>query len=488
MIGNKIKLVGLLRLIGLLGLTAAAPPSPSPWVQAAMRDLVAMHDLIRDNHPGPVDARNPGFSHWLDDGKAALLPQARKAATLHDYQLVLREYANGFADGHLGVVLKDANAQLWPGFLVRADTPDAPLRVSVLDTGQHVPAGVRLGAVVEGCGGIPARTLLEDRVLRPRLNPHVPQRLRLASAWLMVADEDAPNDRWQSCVTSEDGVRHAVPLRWRSITQAALAAERARSSGIDLPQTGLRRIGDVWFISMPSFHPQDADATARLQHLVAEVKAQATALHAVRHVVLDLRGNDGGDDDWGREMAQALWGKEAVDAVQATLSSSVDWRVSARNLAAIEHDAAIMNAQGHGATAAEFRQLAGRMESALEQHQTFMREPGDAPAAAPRLVSPFSHPVYVLTSPYCASACLDFVDLLNGLPGVSRVGLETSSDTDYLELAEAELPSGHATLHYAMKVFRQRKRGANVSYKPMIAWEGRDMTDASVARWIDTLR
>ena len=483
-VGKSI-LAGLLCPLAFVSLAAAAP---SPWSQAAVQDLTAMHDLIRDNHPGPVDAENPGFSRWLDRSGAALLAQARNAGSLHDYQLVLRDYANGFADGHLGVVMKDTDPQLWPGFLVRADAPDAPLRVSVIGTGQDAPADIQPGAVIESCGGRPARELLEDRILRPLLNPHVPQRLQLASSWLMVADADARQDQWPGCVVSAGGRRRTVMLGWRPISPAALTRERVRSSGIDVSPTQLRQVGDVWLISMPSFYPQDAAATSRLQSLVTKVKSQASALHAARHVVLDLRGNDGGNDDWGFEVAEALWGKAAVDAVEADMPSTIDWRVSARNLAAMQHDATSMTAQGQAAGAAYFTKLAGRMRGAFARRQIFMRETGDPPVPAPHLVSPFLHPVYVLTTPHCASACLDVVDLLNGLPGTVRVGLETSSDTDYLEVAEAELPSGHATLHYAMKVYRERKRGADVSYKPTIAWPGGDMNDASIAEWIDTLR
>jgi hypothetical protein len=49
------------------------------------------------------------------------------------------------------------------------------------------------------------------------------------------------------------------------------------------------------------------------------------------------------------------------------------------------------------------------------------------------------------------------------------------------------LPSGHAVLHYAMKLYRERPRPANASYRPDIAWPGGDMTDASIATWIETL-
>ena len=149
----------LLRLIAALVLAAAAP-----WPQTATQDLAVMHDLIADNHPGAVDPQNPGFRAWLDGGHATLLPQARAARTLHDYQLVLRTYANGFADGHLNVAFTDQPAHLWPGFLARADGPGAPLRVAT----PGAAPDFQPGAIIKSCGGIPAATLLADRIEKPR--------------------------------------------------------------------------------------------------------------------------------------------------------------------------------------------------------------------------------------------------------------------------------------------------------------------------------
>jgi hypothetical protein len=442
-----------------------------------------MHDLIRDNHPGPIDPENPDFLHWLDGGETGLLPQARRAASLHDYQLVLRDYANGFADGHIGVILKDKPDHVWPGFLVRADAPGDKLRVSV-GAGD---VDVRTGDTLVSCAGTPAQDLLTDHVLRPLLNAHVPQRLRLASASLMVTDADDIAGQWPDCVVSAAGGHRTIALHWRPITQPALAVAEIRSSGIDIPATGLRQIGDVWLISMPSFYPRDDAETSRLQTLVAQVKAQAAHLHAARHVVLDLRGNDGGEDSWGIEVAEALWGISAVDSVGNMLPSTVEWRVSTRNDAAIRGDAARLAQQGQTEDANYYTKLARRMDGALLAHERFMREPGNPPGPVPHLVSPFAHPVYLLTTPHCASACLDVVDIATRLPGVVQVGLETSSDTDYLETATSPLPSGHASLRYAMKVFRGRVRGANVSYKPAIVWPGGEMNGIAIADWIDRL-
>jgi hypothetical protein len=469
-----------------LGLVAAAPPSS--WSQAAVQDLVAMHDLIRDNHPGPVDPRNPGFHDWLDGGEAALLPQARAARSLHDYQLVLRDYANGFADGHLSVSFTDQDAHLWPGFLARADAAGGPVRVTALGTGADAPTGLSVGMQIESCGGTAVGILLKERVQRPLLNPHVPQRMRLASTLLMVADADDLGSQWPGCVVSSDGHRRMFALHWRPIAPTLLAQERMRASGIAVPPTGLRRIGDVWLVSMPNFNPQDDAATAQWHILEEQVKAHAGELRAARHVVLDLRGNDGGDAVWGYQVAQTLWGAPAVAAADAALPTAVDWRVSARNVAALHADAAVLRKQGQAEDAPYFDTIADRMDLALRRHAVFLSEPAAPAGPAPHLASPFAHPVYLLTTPHCASACLDFIDLMNGLPGVVRVGLETSSDTDYLEMAAARLPSGKATLRYAMKVYRQRSRSANVSYKPAINWTGETMDDASIVKWIDSLQ
>ena len=166
---------------------------------------------------------------------------------------------------------------------------------------------------------------------------------------------------------------------------------------------------------------------------------------------------------------------------------TVDWRVSERNAAALQSDAAMLRAAGQAEPADHLSALAARMAALSRTGTKLLSVPepaGPAPAPFP---SPFRHPVYVLTDPNCASACLDFMDLLHRLPGVVQVGLPTSADTPYLELASAPLPSGQATLAYAMKVYRNRARRNNEWYDPAIPWPGGAMTDEAVAAWIASL-
>jgi len=92
----------------------------------------------------------------------------------------------------------------------------------------------------------------------------------------------------------------------------------------------------------------------------------------------------------------------------------------------------------------------------------------------------------MVTDSGCASACLDASDLFLAL-GAVHVGQETSADTMYMDIRQATLPSGHGTLHVAMKVYRGRKRGNNVPLVPRYPYQG-DLADTgALEHWIARL-
>ena len=488
-------LTALCMALGLarqLGPANAAPATPEPppsatgsdpadWPTLAVGDLHAIHDLIRDNHPGPVDADNPQFGTWLERGVAEALPLAEAAHSRSAYEYALRAYANGFADGHLDVRFPPRDAALWPGFLTTTDARGVT-RVSVTTPGAPVPPG----ATLLGCDGEDVAALLHRRVQRPLANAAVPQRLGLYSPWLMVAGADEAAAQPARCRFEEAGQEHAADLSWQPIGAAALQQRIAEAQGSAPSPLGLRKVGEVWIVSIPSF-TWTGEGTVAMQGFIDQLDRQAATLHEARHVVIDVRGNSGGSSAWGEAAASALWGRGHVQAVADSFDWTVDWRVSERNAAALQSDAAMLRAAGQVEPADHLSALAARMAALSRTGTKLLSVPepaGPAPAPFP---SPFRHPVYVLTDPNCASACLDFMDLLHRLPGVVQVGLPTSADTPYLELASAPLPSGQATLAYAMKVYRNRARRNNEWYDPAIPWPGGAMTDEAVAAWIASL-
>jgi hypothetical protein len=88
---------------------------------------------------------------------------------------------------------------------------------------------------------------------------------------------------------------------------------------------------------------------------------------------------------------------------------------------------------------------------------------------------------------YCASACLDFADIMRRLPEVTHIGLPTSADAVYIDNVQAQLPSGAASFSWSLKVYRGRVRANNEWYDPQIIWPGGKMTDDAVATWVKTL-
>src|SRR5215469_9215222 len=97
---------------------AAAAASLSPWAELAERDLQAIHDAIRDNHPGPVDPQNPHFRDWMERGLTIAEGQASTARNYTDYTRALRRYVNGFEDGHIELDFPVLPQSLdWPGFV-----------------------------------------------------------------------------------------------------------------------------------------------------------------------------------------------------------------------------------------------------------------------------------------------------------------------------------------------------------------------------------
>lgn len=451
------------------------------WSALATGDLRAVQELLRDNHPGSVDSGNPRFADWLKRGAADTLPLARTARSRSTYEYVLRVYTNGFADRHLRVEFPSKNIDLWPGFLTRTDAHGA---TSVTVTSPGVP--VPLGATLLGCDGEDVAALLQARVRRPLANPAIPQDLVLTSPWLMVAAADDPDSQLKRCRFDVGGTQQDADLHWQTIKDAALQQRITQAQGVPRLQLGTRQVSGVWFISIPSFN-WTGDRVAEMRGFVDSLEQQASTLHDARHVLIDLRGNRGGSSAWGEDVASALWGRDHVRAVASSFDSTVDWRVSERNARAVQSDAASFRASGQPDSATEFSGVADRMVAIAGTGVTLLPEhsPG-TPLSAP-FPSPFRHTVYVLTDPNCASACLNFMDLLRRFPGVVQVGQPTSADTTYNELAYAPLPSGRATLAYAMKVYRNGTRRNNEWYDPAIAWPGGAMTDEAVAGWIATM-
>jgi hypothetical protein len=461
-----------------LGASAQASP-PQPWATIAQRDLEAMHDLLLANHPGPVDAQNPAFKTWLETGLREAEKRAAGAASMEDYQRALRFYANGFRDGHIGVGFYYASRDdEWPGFVVGADGD------AVVVTYAEPNAGVATGAKLLSCDGQSVDALLAARTDPYYWNAAIPH-LRAARAYHLFYLAEADNQpKLKTCVFSTG----AATLNWRKIADAELQKTLDHAQGRDNKLPAIRKIDSTWLVSLPRFYFQTDAETAQMHVVIDTIKKNAADMRKGT-VIFDVRGNNGGNSNWGEDVVAAFWGEAWRRQADALVGGNVvDWRASPANLAMLHKDE--QQAKAAGLSTASVDRAIDAIATAIKKGEPFARvvDTTDTVASATPPTDPVTGRVYFLTDTACGSACLDFADLLHKLPRVIQVGLPTVADTIYMDIANEPLPSGLGQFGWGMKVYRDRARGNNVWYDPKYRWPGGPMNDdEAVVRWINSL-
>jgi hypothetical protein len=467
----------LLFTLSLAALTAHA--QDAAWATFVRNDLQAIHDLLRDNHPGPVDPENSRYREWLEAGFSQAAQRGASARSYGEYERALRFYTNGFQDGHIGIGREISPDEVdWPGFVVDP-SPDGAAVVTHAEADSNVHVGDR----VTQCDGHSVDNLMKERVDPYFWNSAIPhERGRHFDRLFQVYAHD-PIGKLKSYLFSSG----EVTLQWRQTSREDFARVLETGSRDPSRAPRLYQVGGVWFVSIPTFAYSSEAAVARIRALLQNLKTTLPELRKST-VVLDVRGNHGGNSSWGEEIATIIWGKDWVQRIEDSFDDTVDWRVSDPNIermtAMIERDkkAGLTESAAHWARELDMIKAAraeGKVLARIEERPKEIKGPPPA--------NPVTGRVFFLTDNECASACLDFADLVRRLPSVTHVGLPTSADAVYIDNTFAMLPSGLTGLGYSMKVFRNRVRKNNEWYEPAVRWPGGPMADAAVAKWVSAL-
>jgi hypothetical protein len=450
------------------------PATPAAWRAAAQADIEAAAQVTRDNHPGPLDPRNPGFSANLEAARRHGLALADKVADASGYVAAVQGFNVRIRDGHAGMFPKlDASLfppERWPGFVTvwRGDG----LYVFASQAGQ--PA---VGSRLRGCDGKDAQQLVRDNVFS------FAGRVDEAGQWWARArgvfvDEHNPFIALpQRCTFEAKGKALEHVLAWR-VLDAEGERWLAESKGGDARPVGVTepRKNLLW-VSMPTFHPNEEERAA-YRAMFADIAAQRARWLAADAVVVDLRKNQGGSSDWSQDFAKALWGKARVEKESAAWDAGVEvwWRASPDNTAYVTALAERLAREGSMESAARIRRTAEGMRAALAQGKPFHVEEDEAePASADGAQDgpPFTRPLYVVVPGNCASACLDALDVFTRFPNTVLVGAPSSADSTYMDIRVADLPSGRAAVIVPNKVYVNRKRANGQFYRPQV--EVRDL-------------
>ena len=460
----------MLRLFSLgLALAAhAAGGNSQPnnqWSNAARRDVEAGYQLFRDNHPGWEDKTNSGFRAQLERARKLGLAAASMAKDEAGYEDALGGFSAALSDGHARLIATDSDpnaAPRWPGFT----TAWRGQRLLVAEASPTSPAPI--GAEIVRCGGKPIRQFITARLEARGMRPSEAGQWWSKSARALIDSSDASGPPPSECLFRVGSQTNQRQLQWTP-APSDLPDRLKRASDGERTPIGLHepRPG-LFLIGLPDFDPDEAGRAAYRQ-MFGELEAKRESLRRAKAIIIDLRYNDGGADEWSLETAKALWGRGSVEAARADSQKAVQirWRASPGNIAYVNQLTTRLRQQGSLQTADEIGKAAQAMQLALSVGHPFASDSdNEHPVAAIKQASHFTTPVYVIVPGRCASACLDAVDTFKLFPNTKLIGAPTSADSQYLEIRTEPLPSGHGIAIIPTKVWMYRPRKSGQVYRP----------------------
>ncbi len=458
------------------------PDAAVGWSQAARNDIAAAYDTLVVNHPGMYDPANPDFPKQLDLAKAESLKLADQVSSASGYTASLERFSAILGDGHAQIlaspeVLKATQKARWPGFV-------GVWRREALYVYRSEFGGPPSGAEIVSCDGVGIRDLIRRNVFTFRGREKETGLWWVHSPEVFIDEGNPFITKPQTCAFRHAGREMTQALRWRNTNYNYHSWLEASYNGDILP-VGLSEPhrGLMW-VAMPSFEPGEAQRTA-YRKMFATLDAERPRFVGARAVVLDLRNNQGGSNEWGGEVARRLWGTATIDHAMLTYLAGMKvwWRASADNAAHLGGLISLLRAEQRDAVADEVAPIAEGLKSASDRGDIWYVEQNHAPTITgddERV--PFTTPVYVIVPGQCASACLDMLDIVTRFPNVKLVGAPSSADSTYLEIRIATLPSGLAKVVIPNKVYVGRPRKSGEIYQPAIINSDLDWsTDSFIA-------
>ena len=469
-------------LIGASSNLWAAKAPPSPWALLAAEDLKMMHTVMKEDHPGTLDDNNPGFRRWLEEGYQAALKRAETVSSFEGYVFTIYAYGYGFRDPsvHISFSVRTDNYR-WPGFLV------------TLQGGQyvvHVPNGLKNSAQVpqegdllDSCDGHSPKELIERKIFPFFGNSDWESGWSWAASHLFIDGGNPFVERFKNCIFKRGKETRLLSLEWVRIRKSVLFDQIELATLPAEQQLGIREFKKGFFwITLPTFSDVGADQEG------SRIFARVPQLRNVKAVVLDTRGNHGGEIQWASQLLEALYGKDFLNETSPP-PTILDWRVSQRNYEKHMEFLELMRKE-LGTDSRFFVALNSALEGfaeALKRGQPFYRQTRGTGVTHKGQTSANHSTVYLLTDGACVGACLGFADRVLGTKQAIQIGLPTDADWPYVASREQLLPSGAVSLSISTKFIRNRRRG-NVPYNPRYRWD-KDIRDTrALEKWVIGLR
>lgn len=449
------------------------------WSDIATRDINRVYEIVSDTHPAKLDSSNLEFNDWIKSGHQQALLLASRSESEEKALAALNYYLTGFMDEHLvaGRTANPPSKLYWAGWSM--DYRNG--RYHVASRSKDWPVDLpQIGDEVISCDGVEV-----GEILRSKVAPFVDRRIYLDNTLNRLSKyitiEQAYRPLWEPlrpthCIIKKpNGDHQKIPLLWQK------QPEDLKIGRQPAPQQGMHQIRKgVYWIHASNFM-LNSEESMRFDSLLDDVRA----LDDADAVVLDTRGNNGGNSMVGSRLLLAL----LKDRTPSHENAKAYWRVSV--LARETLDAHKLSAlQIEGKKSSRYQWLDGLVESmdaaalrgdSFVEQSSISTEDDDEEVAQDK--PSFQGKLVLITDSYCNSACLDFVDQVMSVPGALHIGHTTNADTRYIDVGTAVLPSG-VKLWVPLKVWVGRRRQDNVPYVPQVKYL-QDLNDTEALQaWV----
>jgi hypothetical protein len=473
--------------MGALGATPAAWAQvdvASHWRALTAMDVEAAHRLLLEDHPGAAkEVGDEKFQRSLASAYAKAKERTAKVTSYDGYVATMAGLSFGLGDKHIwSRPLYVVDRPEWPGIMLARRGMD----FVVADESDAAEGAPLMGAKLVSCAGIAADRLADQRLAEFKVVRGIEAQLIQKAAFLLLDDGNPFLKRPQQCEFVQDGRPRSVPLKWRGIWNHQYYARVAKMQTRGAAGFGVRKVGDGYWIALQSLSESAVP-------VVEAVRAQAPAIKAAPYVVLDLRGNGGGNSRFGRSIAEALLGPGYVKAIVSGEAAggencSKAWRISDRNLKQVASYVTDLGPrQGKEATDA-FKKEYETLLAAKAARQPFAGTPrcaataASSPVKAPLAKSDYAGRLLLLTDNACFSSCLMVTEEFRKL-GALHVGETTDANTNYMEVREDRLPSGLSMFSTLQAVAPSRPRQMG-PFVPARLYDGSIADTAALEKWI----
>lgn len=441
----------------------------NPWQELLERDLRFIHQTIQENTPNAIDKEHPEFSSWLEKGTK----QVDSIDSLDGYFASIERYVGGFQDPHIDFQpLYTPTNYRWPGFIARYN--GKTWKITYVESAENVLIGDEILKIDDAS----PHDLMLARVFPYQ---HLPSNWK--ASWQIISPElllDKNNPFLKPLskmiVSNSKGVKE-VSLKWRPMNpekwQSLTTTPRkpwAIHSVFD---------GRGSWISMPYFSVKDKSQQDEIEGVISLMPS----LRNNDVIIVDLRGNHGGQSFWGTKALEALYG----DELPSPQSNGFDrWRISKDNLATLKDKYLPFLKATMGENSSEFLYIEETIRK-MENGASPFAESRIADSETLKSFEPlFKGKLVVVTDSDCASSCLTFLSQVLQIPAVIHVGQETTGNSPYVEGRKVEIPSKLGNLFFPMKIVPIDPKEYFKPFTPLHIYDGDIQETKALESWIKT--